>query len=60
MVGDSEADINAARAAGINIAAVKTGKNDPSSLAVVKNNNIPVFENFAAFVEARLKPLYHA
>jgi len=60
MVGDSEADINAARAAGIHIAAVKTGKIDPSSLAVVKDNDIPVFENFAAFVEARLKPLYHA
>lgn len=52
MVGDSEADIKAAHAAQINIAAVKTGKIDPTALQYVTENKVPVFNNLAAFVSS--------
>jgi len=60
MEGDSEADIKAALAAGIKIAAVKTGKIDPSSLEVVAENKVPIFENFAAFINQYLLTSAHA
>jgi D-glycero-D-manno-heptose 1,7-bisphosphate phosphatase len=50
MVGDAASDIGAALAAGINAAAVRTGKIDPTSLPIVIENKIPVFETFADFV----------
>jgi phosphoglycolate phosphatase-like HAD superfamily hydrolase len=49
MVGDSAADIGAGLAGKINVAAVRTGKSDPSSLPEVAANRVPVFDNFAAF-----------
>ena len=49
MVGDSAADIGAALAANINVAAVRTGKVDPTTLPLVLENKIPVFETFADF-----------
>ena len=50
MVGDSAADIAAALAAKINVAAVRTGKIDPLTLPEVAAKRVPVFENFAAFI----------
>jgi len=49
MVGDAPADFAAARAAGIQAAAVRTGKVDPDSLPEVARDRIPVYANFAAF-----------
>lgn len=54
MVGDSAADIGAALAAGIRAVAVRTGKVDPSGLAIVADNRIPVFDTFAAYAAAEL------
>lgn len=49
MVGDSAADILAGLAAKINVAAVRTGKIDPSSLPEVTAHHVPVFADFASF-----------
>jgi D-glycero-D-manno-heptose 1,7-bisphosphate phosphatase len=49
MVGDSAADLAAAHAAGINAAAVRTGKVDPDTLPEVAARRIPVHPNFSAF-----------
>jgi D-glycero-D-manno-heptose 1,7-bisphosphate phosphatase len=49
MVGDSAADIGAGRAAKINIAAVRTGKVDPSKVPEVARGEVPVFADFAEF-----------
>jgi D-glycero-D-manno-heptose 1,7-bisphosphate phosphatase len=49
MVGDSAADIQAARNAGIHAIAVRTGKVDPDTLPEVTRYHIPVFASFAAF-----------
>jgi D-glycero-D-manno-heptose 1,7-bisphosphate phosphatase len=49
MVGDSAADLGAGRAAKINVAAVRTGKVDPSALPAVTAHHVPVFANFAGF-----------
>jgi D-glycero-D-manno-heptose 1,7-bisphosphate phosphatase len=49
MVGDSAADIAAALAAGIRVAAVRTGRIDPDRLPEVAREAIPVHANFAAF-----------
>jgi D-glycero-D-manno-heptose 1,7-bisphosphate phosphatase len=51
MVGDSAADIGAALAAGIRPVALCTGKVDPRTLPIVKENNVPVFADFAAFAK---------
>jgi D-glycero-D-manno-heptose 1,7-bisphosphate phosphatase len=50
MVGDAASDMGAALAAGIRAAAVRTGKIDPTTLPIVVENKIPVFETFADFV----------
>jgi D-glycero-D-manno-heptose 1,7-bisphosphate phosphatase len=50
MVGDSAADIGAALAAGIRIAAVRTGKIDPGTLPEVAARAVPVFADLPAFV----------
>jgi D-glycero-D-manno-heptose 1,7-bisphosphate phosphatase len=49
MVGDSAADLGAARAAGIRVAAVRTGKVDPALLPEVAAGQVPVFDDLAAF-----------
>jgi D-glycero-D-manno-heptose 1,7-bisphosphate phosphatase len=49
MVGDSAADLGAGLAARINVAAVRTGKVDPSGLPEVARSKIPVFDNFGDF-----------
>jgi D-glycero-D-manno-heptose 1,7-bisphosphate phosphatase len=49
MVGDSAADIGAALAAQINVAAVCTGKIDPHTLPEVAAHRIPVYPSFAEF-----------
>ena len=49
MVGDSAADIGSGLAAGIGVAAVRTGKVDPDLLPEVAANRVRVFENFGAF-----------
>ena len=49
MVGDSAADIGAGLAAGIKVAAVRTGKVDPTSLPDVIAHRIPVFANIGEF-----------
>ncbi len=51
MVGDSAADIRAGLAAGIAVAAVRTGKVDPSTLPEVAAGQVPVYDSFADFVE---------
>ena len=51
MVGDSAADIGAGLGAKIKVAAVRTGKVDPSNLPEVKRGLVPVFENFGEFAE---------
>ncbi|MGA3007216.1 MAG: HAD-IIIA family hydrolase [Opitutaceae bacterium] len=51
MVGDSAADIGAGLAAGIRPVAVCTGKVDPRTLPIVAEKNVPVFADFAAFME---------
>jgi D-glycero-D-manno-heptose 1,7-bisphosphate phosphatase len=51
MVGDSAADIGAARAAGIRAAAVRTGKIDPAALVEVMEHRIPVYPSLAAFAQ---------
>lgn len=51
MVGDSAADIGAARAAGIRPALVRTGKVDPRTLPEVAAHGLPVFETFAEFAK---------
>ncbi len=51
MVGDSAADIGAGLAAKIRVAAVRTGKKDPSALPEVAEHGVPVFDRFAAFAE---------
>jgi D-glycero-D-manno-heptose 1,7-bisphosphate phosphatase len=49
MVGDAASDFAAARAAGIQAVAVRTGKIDPDSLPEVARDRIPVYANLAAF-----------
>ena len=49
MVGDSPADVQAALAAGINAAAVRTGRRPPESIPEVAQGRVPVFEDFGAF-----------
>jgi D-glycero-D-manno-heptose 1,7-bisphosphate phosphatase len=49
MVGDSAADIGAGLGGGINAAAVRTGKVDPSTLPEVASGKVPVFRNFGEF-----------
>lgn len=49
MVGDSAADLGAARAAGIRSAAVRTGKIDPAVLPEVAAGRVPIFADFGAF-----------
>ena len=49
MVGDSAADIGAALAAQINVAAVCTGKIDPRTLPEIAAHRIPVYPSFAEF-----------
>ena len=49
MVGDSAADLGAARAAGIRAAAVRTGRVDPDSLPEVASGQVPVYADFGAF-----------
>lgn len=49
MVGDSVADLAAARAAGIRAAAVRTGRVPPESLAEVAAGRVPVYADFGAF-----------
>jgi D-glycero-D-manno-heptose 1,7-bisphosphate phosphatase len=49
MAGDSAADIGAALAARINVAAVCTGKIDPRTLPEVAAHRIPVYPSFAEF-----------
>jgi D-glycero-D-manno-heptose 1,7-bisphosphate phosphatase len=50
MVGDSAADIGAGLAAKIKVAAVRTGKIDPTTLPELTAHDVPVFTNFSAFV----------
>jgi D-glycero-D-manno-heptose 1,7-bisphosphate phosphatase len=52
MVGDSATDAATARAAGIGIALVRTGKVAPDSLPEVAEQKIPVFDNLDAFVRS--------
>ena len=54
MVGDSAADLGAGLGAGVNVAAVQTGKVDPRTLPEVAEHRIPVFPTFADFVAASL------
>jgi D-glycero-D-manno-heptose 1,7-bisphosphate phosphatase len=49
MVGDSAADIGAALAAKIKIAAVRTGKIDPATLPEIAAHHIPIYPSFAEF-----------
>src|SRR4051812_49435363 len=49
MVGDSAADIGAGLGANINVAAVRTGKVDPTALPEVIAGRVPVFRNFGEF-----------
>jgi D-glycero-D-manno-heptose 1,7-bisphosphate phosphatase len=49
MVGDSAADIGAGLGAKINVAAVRTGKVDPTTLPEVVGGSVPVFANFGEF-----------
>jgi D-glycero-D-manno-heptose 1,7-bisphosphate phosphatase len=49
LVGDSAADIQAARNAGIHAVVVRTGKVDPGTLPEVARHHVPVFASFAAF-----------
>jgi D-glycero-D-manno-heptose 1,7-bisphosphate phosphatase len=49
MVGDSLADVQAALAAGIRAAAVRTGLHPPESIPQVAEGTVPVFEDFGAF-----------
>jgi len=49
MVGDSQADVGAALAAGIRAAAVRTGKVAPESIPGVAAGTVPVFEDFGEF-----------
>ncbi|MEN9663401.1 MAG: hypothetical protein RL324_2350 [Verrucomicrobiota bacterium] len=51
MVGDSAADIGAGLGAKIKVAAVRTGKVDPSNLPEVKRGLVPVFPDFGKFAE---------
>jgi D-glycero-D-manno-heptose 1,7-bisphosphate phosphatase len=50
MIGDSAADIGAGLAAKINVAAVRTGKVDPTTLPEVASRRVPVFGTIAEFV----------
>jgi len=50
MVGDSAADIGAGLAARINVAAVRTGKVDPTTLPEVVTRQVPVFADISAFI----------
>ncbi len=49
MVGDSAADIGAGLNAKINVAALRTGKVNPTTLPVVNEHRIPVYATFADF-----------
>lgn len=49
MVGDAASDIAAAMAAGINAAAVRTGKIDPAQIPEVAAGRVPVYDSFADF-----------
>lgn len=56
MVGDSEADVGAALAAGIPAVALRTGKKDPLANDFIMENRVPVYEDFAAFAAHSLFP----
>ena len=49
MVGDSAADIGAGVGAGVNVAAVRTGRVDSASLPEITVHRIPVFNHFGEF-----------
>jgi D-glycero-D-manno-heptose 1,7-bisphosphate phosphatase len=49
MVGDSAADLGAAKAAGIRAAAVRTGRVPPESLPEVASGSVPVYDDFGSF-----------
>lgn len=49
MIGDSAADLGAGLAAKINVAAVRTGKVDPTTLPEVAAHRISVYPTFADF-----------
>jgi D-glycero-D-manno-heptose 1,7-bisphosphate phosphatase len=49
MVGDSRSDVQAALAAGIRAAAVRTGLVPPESIPQVAEGKVPVFADFGAF-----------
>ncbi len=49
MVGDSPADVQAALAAGIRAAAVRTGLQPAESIPEVAQGTVPVYEDFGAF-----------
>jgi D-glycero-D-manno-heptose 1,7-bisphosphate phosphatase len=49
MVGDAVVDIGAGLAAGIKVAALRTGKTDPTTLPEVAAHHVPVFADFASF-----------
>ena len=49
MVGDSPADVQAALAAGIRAAAVRTGRLPPESIPQVAEGKVPVFADFGEF-----------
>lgn len=51
MVGDSAADIQAGLSAGVKVAALRTGKVDPSTLPLVAEKKVPVYPDFAAFAQ---------
>jgi len=50
MVGDSAADLGAGIAAGVKVAALRTGLVDPRTLPDVAARRIPVFQDLAEFV----------
>ena len=49
MVGDSAADVGAALGADINIAVVRTGRVDPSTIPEIAAHFVPVYPSFAEF-----------
>lgn len=52
MIGDSEADIGSAQAAGIHPVVVRTGKVDPETLSQVRLGRVPVYPDLAHFVRS--------
>ena len=49
MVGDTAADVGAARAAGVRAALLRTGREPPESPAEAAEGGVPVFADFGAF-----------